>query len=121
MAAPRFRESVLALLELVAQPLLLFSPSGIHFAQTRLPCIQKVSDTLLGLDAVMHSPFSSVLTNGGAKAGPRALLAGAERTADLLPASAVFDSLFNQRVLPVRKRSMNLMTRGQGGERRVGR
>jgi hypothetical protein len=108
-------------MDLLAQPLLLFSPCGVHFTQPRLPCIPKLSDTLLGLHRVMHCPLSSLLPNCGAKARPRALLAGAERDADLLPASAVFDGLFNERVLPIGKRSMNLMTRGQGGERRVRR
>jgi hypothetical protein len=119
MVAPRFRESVLTLVDLLAQPLLLFSPFGIHFTQPRLPCIPKLSDTLLGLPRVMHCPLSSLLPNCGAKARPRALLAGAEREADLLPASAVFGSLFNERALPNGKRSMNLITRGQGGERRL--
>jgi hypothetical protein len=121
MAASRFRESVLALLDLLAQPLLLFSPSGVDFSQPRLPCIQELSDTLLGSHWFMHSLFSSLLPNGGAKARPRTLPAGAERDPDLLPASAVFDSLLSQCVLPVGERSMNLVTRGQGGERRVGR
>ena len=121
MVAPRFRESVLALMELLAQPLLLFSPCGVHFTQPRLPCTPKLSDTLLGLHRVMHCPLSSLLPNCGAKARPRALLAGAERDADLLPASALFDSLFNELALPAGKRSMNLMTRREGGERRVRR
>jgi len=121
MAALRFRESVLALLDLLAQPLLLLSPFGIHFTQPRLPCIPMLSDTLLGLHRVMHCHLSSLLPNCGAKARPRALLAGAKRDADLLPASALFDSLFNELALPVGKRSMNLMTRGEGGKRRVRR
>jgi hypothetical protein len=121
VAVPRFRESALALLNLLAQPLLVFSPSGVYFTQLRLSRIQKLSDTLLGLHRVMHCPLSSLLPNCRAKARPRALLAGAERDADLLPAGAVFDSLSDEPVLQVGKRSMNLMGRHQGVKRWIRR
>lgn len=121
MAAPRFRESSLALLDLLAQSLLLFSPFRLHLAQPRLPRIQQFSDASLGFRPVVHCLLSSLLPNRGAEAGPRPLLAGAERSADLLPVRPNRNSLSHEVALPVRKRSVNPMATRERRERRIGR
>jgi hypothetical protein len=121
VAAPRFGESVLALLNLLAQPLLLIPPFGVQLPQPRLPRIPELSDTLLGLGPVMHRYLPSLLPDGGAETRPRALLARAERSADLLPIGSARDCLPHEVALPIRQRSVNPVASSKRVERRIPR
>src|SRR5262249_1008373 len=119
MAASRFGESILALLDLLAQPLLLIPPFTVQLPQLRLPRIPDLSDTLLGLGPVIHRFLPSLLPDCGAEARPGALLARAERSADLLPIGSARDCLPHEVVLPVRERSVNPVAGSECLQRRV--